>query len=86
MLLSLVDALESDDRMSWQMAKQLTADRRKMMRKVRTDYLEMDTPPQQRDLIDVLQITNAVEDAFFILSSMEQEFGAYSLSGANGSP
>ena len=85
-LLSLVDALESDDRMSWHMAKQLTADRRTMMRRVRTNYLEMDTPPQERDLIDVLQITNAVEDAFFILSSMEREFGEYSLSGANSPP
>lgn len=85
-LLSLVDALESDDRMNWHMAKQLTADRRKMMRQVRTDYLEIDTPRQKQDLIDVLQITNAVEDACFILSSMEREFSEYPLSGARAQP
>ena len=81
MLLSLVDAIESDDSMSWDIVKQLTSDRGEMMRKVRTHYLESDPPLRKHDLIDVLLITNAVEEAFFVLSKVEQEFNANSDSG-----
>ena len=77
-LLSLVDAMESDDRMSWDVVKQLTGDRGEMMRKVRTRYMEADPPLQKQDLIDVLLITNAVEEAFFVLSKVEQEFNVHS--------
>ena len=41
-LLSLVDAMENDDRMSWDIVNQLTGDRGEMMREVRTHYLELD--------------------------------------------
>ena len=77
-LLTLVDAMESDDRMSWDIVKQLTGDRGSMMRKVRTHYMETDPPLQKHDLIDVLLITNAVEEAFFVLSKVEQDFNVYS--------
>ena len=77
-LLALVDAMESDDRMSWDIVKQLTGDRGSMMRKVRTHYMETDPPLQKHDLIDVLLITNAVEEAFFVLSKVEQDFNVYS--------
>ena len=79
-LLSLVDAMESDDTMSWNIVKQLTGDRGEMMRKVRTHYLELDPPLGKLDLIDVLLITNAVEEAFFVLSKLEKEFNVYSSS------
>ena len=79
-LLSLVDAIESDDSMSWDIVKQLTSDRGEMMRKVRTHYLESDPPLRKHDLIDVLLITNAVEEAFFVLSKLEKEFNVYSSS------
>ena len=79
-LLSLVDAMESDDTMSWDIVKQLTGDRGEMMRKVRTHYLELDPPLGKLDLIDVLLITNAVEEAFFVLSKLEKEFNVYSSS------
>ncbi len=76
--LTLIDAMESDDRMSWDIVKQLTGDRGEMMRKVRADYMETDPPLQKNDLIDMLLITNAVEGAFFVLSKVEQEFNAHS--------
>ena len=61
-LLSLIDAIESDDRMSWEMASQLIGDRGAMMRKIRLQYLEMDPPLQELEQINVLLITNAVEE------------------------
>ena len=50
-LLSLLDAMETDDAMAWDIAKQLTGDRGAMMRRVRTHYLEMD-PPLRRNRAD----------------------------------
>ena len=82
-LLSLVDAMESDDTMSWDIVKQLTSDRGEMMRKMRTHYLELDPPLGKLEQIDVLLITNAVEEAFFLLSKVEQEFNANSDSEEN---
>ena len=76
-LLSLVDAMETDDRMTWDIAKQLTGDRGAMMRKVRTQFLEMDPPLRELELIDVLLITNLVEETFFVLSKVENEFNVY---------
>ena len=77
-LLSLVDAIEADDRMSWEMASQLIGDRGAMMRKIRLQYLEMDPPLQELEQINVLLITNAVEEVFFLLSKLEMDFGEYS--------
>ena len=77
-LLSLVDAMESDNRKSWDAVKRLTGDRGEMMRKVRTHYMEAEPPLQNHDMVDALLITNAVEEALFVLSKVEQEFNAYS--------
>ena len=77
-LLSLVDAMEANDRMSWEIAKQLTGDRGAMMRKMRFQFLEMDPPLQKTELINVLLITNAVEETFFLLSKLETEFNEIS--------
>jgi len=76
-LLALSDAMESDDRTSWKMVTQLTGDRAEMMRSVRTHYMESDPPLKERDLIDVLLITNAVEKVFFVLSKLEREYTLY---------
>ena len=73
-LLSLVDALESDDAMSWEIAKQLTGDRSDMMRRLRIQYLEIDPPLRKLELINVLLITNSVEEAFYLFSKIEKEF------------
>ena len=73
-LLSLVDALESDDAMSWDIMRQLTGDRSELMRRIRMQYLEMDPPLRKLEMINVLLITNSVEEAFFLLSKVEKEF------------
>lgn len=76
-LLALIDAMQSDDAASWKMVTQLTGDRGQMMRNVRTRYMELDPPLKERDLIDVLLITNAVEKVFFVLSKLERECNLY---------
>ena len=73
-LLSLVDAMESDDAMSWEIARQLTGERGEMMRKVRMQYLELEPPLSKLELINVLLITNSVEETFFLMSKLEKEF------------
>ena len=73
-LLSLVDAMDSDDPMTWDITRELTGDRSEMMRDLRSRYLERDPPLQHLELIHVLLITNAVEEAFFLFSKMEMEF------------
>ena len=73
-LLSLVDAMESGDRMDWDIARRLTGDRGELMRRMRAQYLEMDPPLRDVDLINVLLITNSVEKVFFLLSKVENEF------------
>ena len=74
MLLSLVDAMDSDDPITWDLIRQLTGDRSEMMRDIRSRHLEWDPPLQRLDLIHVLLITNSVEEAFFLFSKMEKEF------------
>lgn len=73
-LLSLVDAMESDDPMTWDLTRKLTGDRSEMMRAIRSRYLEWEPPLQLVDLSNVLLITNVVEESFFIFSKMEEEF------------
>ena len=73
-LLSLVDAMESDDRASWDIARRLTEDRGEMMREIRTEFLRRDPPLQRPEFIDVMRITNSVEETFFLFSKMEKEF------------
>ena len=76
--LCLVDAMEIDDKPSWDLASQLTGDRGELMRKMRVQYLEMDPPLQRLDLINILLVTNAVEEVFFLLSKVEADFNPYS--------
>ena len=73
-LLSLVDAMESDDPVDWEFTKKLTGDRSEMMRDIRTKYLQWDPPLQKIELINVLLITNSVEETFFLFSKLETEF------------
>ncbi len=73
-LLSLVDTLESDDPTDWEITKRLTGDRSEMMRDIRARYLQWDPPLPKIDLINVLLVTNAVEETFFLFSKMEKEF------------
>ena len=72
-LLALVDAMESDDAMSWEIARKLTGERGEMMRRLRVQFLEQEPPLREVELINVLLITNAVEETFFLLAKMEKE-------------
>ena len=73
-LLALVDAMESDDQVTWHLARELTGDRGEMMREIRTQFLNWDPPLRHLDLINVFLITNSVEETFFLFSRMEKEF------------
>ena len=73
-LLSLVDAMESDDQVTWDLARRLTGDRGEMMREIRTRFLNWDPPLRPPDLIRVFLVTNSVEETFFLFSKMEKDF------------
>ena len=45
-----------------------------MMSKLREQFLDLDPPLPKLDLIDVLLVTNSVEETFLLLSKMEKEF------------
>ena len=79
--LSLDGAMESDDRQSWGIATQLIGDRGELMRRMRGKYLEADPPLQKLDMINVVLITNAVEEIFFLLSKLEEDLNPYSHEG-----
>ena len=73
-LLSLVEAMETNDETTWEIAKELTGDRSQMMQSIRVQYLDMDPPLRKLELINILLITNSVEETFFLLSKVEREF------------
>lgn len=73
-LLSLIEAVETRDGVSWGLVDRIIGDRGAMMRRVRHDYLDRDPPPSEMDQINVLLITNAVEEVFFLLSRLKVEF------------
>ena len=78
-LLSLVDAMESDDQVTWDLARGLTGDRGEMMREIRTQFLKKDPPLRHLELINVLLVTNSVEETFFLFSKMEKQFNPSSI-------
>ncbi len=72
------DAMESDDEISWTMAAQLVGDRRAQMREMRARYMGLDSLLLQRELTNILLVTNAVEEIFFLMSKLEAEFNPHS--------
>ena len=79
--LSLDNAMEDDDRQSWDIATRLTGGRGELMRRMRGKYLEADPPLPKLDMINVVLITNAVEEIFFLLSKLGQDFNPHSAEG-----
>ena len=73
-LLSLVDAIEARDELSWRFAHQLTGDRTEMMRKVRAHHLACEPPLGSADVVNVLLITRTVEEIFGVFSKVEAAF------------
>ena len=76
-LLCMIDAMDSDDEQSWGLVSQLTGDRGSLMRKMRFHYMETSPPLQQSDLVNVLRITNAVEEIFFLISRLEADYNPH---------
>ena len=75
--LCMIDAMDSDDVQSWNLVSQLTGDRRSLMRRLRLQYMETSPPLERPDLINVLLITNAVEEIFFLISKLEVDFNPH---------
>ncbi len=76
--LSVADAMESEDEVSWKIAAQLIGDRGTLMREMRARYVELDPPLVNPEALNVLLITNAVEETFFLMAKIEAEFNPYS--------
>lgn len=76
--LSVADAMEAEDEVSWTIAAQLIGDRGTLMREMRTRYINLDPPLLKLEALNVLLITNAVEETFFLMSKIESEFNPYS--------
>lgn len=72
--LSLLDAIDTGDEDFWTFAKELTGDRSELMRKMRGEYWETEPPLDDAQRSHVIAITNAVEQVFFLLSKLVQEF------------
>ena len=62
--LSMADAMESEDEVSWNIAAQLIGDRGTLMREMRARYVDLDPPLLKPEALNVLLITNAVEETF----------------------
>ena len=76
--LSVADAMETEDEVSWSIAAQLLGDRGALMRGMRARYLELDSPLLNPEAMNVLFITNAVEETFFLMTKIEAEFNPHS--------
>ena len=72
-LLALNDAMSADDAISWELTTQLTGERGQMMREIRLGFVEREPKLSRVELIDMLLITNAVEESFFLLSKLTRE-------------
>lgn len=73
-LLSLIDATESDDAVSQEIARQITGDRGELMREFRVRFLELDPPLRKPDLINLFLVTNTVEEIFILFAKLEQQY------------
>ena len=78
--LTIADAMESEDEASWTTAKHLLGDRGSLMREMRARYVELDPPLLKPEALNVLIVTNAVEETFFLMAKIEAEFNPFSYS------
>ena len=72
--LSLLEAIDTGDEDFWAFAKTLTGGRSALMRKMRDDYLDAEPPFDDAQRGQIIAITNTVEQVFFLLSKLVQEF------------
>ena len=70
----LADALESDSEDPWNTATRLIWDRGDYMREVRSQYLELEPALAKMAAMNIMVVTNSVEETFFLMSKVEAEF------------
>ena len=75
--ISMIEAMEIDDEPSWEMARKLTSDRHEVMRAIRAEYIGSNPPLMEPELLNVLLITNAVEETFFLMSKLEADLNPF---------
>ena len=73
-LLSMLHAVETGDKDAWKLAKKLTENRGEQMSTMRYRYLEIERFIDDEPRGQLITITNAAEQAFFLLSKLAQEF------------
>ena len=76
--LSVADAMALEDEVSWNVAARLIGDRGTLMREMHARYVELDPPLLKPEALNVLLITDAVEETFFLVPKIEAEFNPYS--------
>ena len=72
--LTMVQSLETGDEDLWQMVKDIMGDRSDVLREIRTAYLETGQNPENPQHVEIVTITNAAEQIFFLLLKLVQEF------------
>ncbi len=72
-LLAVLDAIETGGEDRWMYMKELTGDRRELMRRIRNEYSQTEPPLGAAQLSQVITITNSVEQVLFLLSKLVQE-------------
>ena len=73
-LLSMLHAVDTGDKDAWKLAMNLTGDRREQMSSMRRRYLETELVLNDDQRNQLVTITNATEQTFFLLSKLVQEF------------
>ena len=74
--LSLHYAIESDDDELWSMAKKLVDDRSDLMSNIRRTYRQSGQLLDEAERARIVEITNTVEQIFFLLSKLVRELDA----------
>ncbi len=73
-LLSMLHAVETGDKDAWKLARKLTGDRGEQMSTMRRRYPEMEQFLDDGQRAQLIIVTNAAEQTFFLLSKLAQEF------------
>ena len=74
-LVVFLDALESEDRDDWELAGQVMGDRRELMQRVRSQYIqEVHETGRGQQSRSIVGSTNSVENIFFLLTQLTREY------------
>ena len=74
-LVVFLDALESEDQDDWEIAGQVMGDRRELMQRVRSQYIqEVHETGRGQQSRSIVGSTNSVENIFFLLTQLTREY------------